>query len=195
MQRQIFVFACMLALGLAVPARMEAQESVPDAVIQRPARSIALTVGESVVIGYWMRMSERADLGLEIGGGINRVNEDDRAFRQTSVAVGPGLKWYMATSGPLAPYAYGSIQAGYTRDEREPDSFDTTRYSLDGRGGIGLDWIPARGVSVGGHVGIGAGYFSGSREIPSVPGTSDEYDFDGWFARTFASGIRVHLYF
>jgi hypothetical protein len=53
--------------------------------------------------------------------------------------------------------------------------------------GVGLDWFPARRVSIGGHVGVRG--FAGSLEVSD----DAEQDFTG--ISTLNSGIRVHLYF
>ena len=72
--------------------------------------------------------------------------------------------------------------------------------------GAGLDWFPAKSVSVGGYAGIRYGRTHGERNesfdesvksnpLSSSRSTTSTTGSDGYILRLFTSGLRVQLYF
>lgn len=182
-----------LAAGLGRGGSAAAQETQATA---RESRSISLGVDEGIEIGYWTRLSERYDLGLNVGLAYETLDDDTGEQSLTTLSLEPAIKRYAAADGPFLPYGYGSVFASYGRLSSAATAdggsatvtSEQTRYGASA--GFGLDWFPARRVSLGGHVGVTAGYQSNDLE-----GSFEDQTADGFFINTFTSGIRAHLYF
>jgi hypothetical protein len=177
-----WIAAIAVVLGLVFSKPLHAQTIGSHPAVERGNRSIVLDVGGNAQIGFWTRSSDRTDLGLDLlfdgifGESGSRV----------AVGITPSLKRYLSSEGALAPYTYLGIPLSYARIDNNntgaPDTTDDT-YSVGGLIGFGLEWLPIRQVSIGGHVGLRAYYY-------------DQSGTEGTFGlRTQSSGVRVHLYF
>lgn len=167
---------CFSLLPLAVTA-----QDAPSA-LERPDHSILLGVGETTNLGYWMRVGDRTDAGVE--GGFSIVEEG--GSDATAIAASLSLKRYWSPAeSTVAPYSILGIRAlstdGLISESREYGAF----------GGVGLDWFPAQRVSIGGHLSLRASLTR--RTSPLFAG--GEEDHNGWMVRTVSSGIRLQLYF
>jgi hypothetical protein len=178
MHIRVAAVVAILCTFVTLPLAAQAMDSLPA--VDRGSRSIALDVGRNAQIGLWTRSSDRTDLGLDLLiDGI--FGESSRRF---ALDITPALKRYLRTDGALAPYTYVGIPLSFARTESDnTDIPDANLYSVGGLIGFGLDWLPVRQVSIGGHIGLRAYYIDGSRT-------------DGTFGlRTQSSGVRMHLYF
>lgn len=192
MRTWVAVVVLATALGTATDAA--AQEA--DAA-ERRARSISLAVNDGIEIGYWTRLSERSDLGLNVGVALETLGNDDTEQSLLSISFEPAIKRYATADGPFLPYGYGSLifsygrlTSGVTQGGADVEiTRDQQRYGASA--GIGMDWFPAQRISVGGHAGLAGGY-------QSTEAGGDFFQEDGeqtgFFVNTFSSGIRVHLY-
>jgi hypothetical protein len=184
MTGQRFSLVCLLCLVCLAPApALVAQETGPHPAAERGRRSIVLDIDGGPQIGFWTRRTDRTDLGLDLG--LNAYLRDD--LRQLSIAVTPGIKRYLTSVAPLAPYVYFGLPLNYTRqDDDNVGTPDNTRHAVGvgGQVGFGLEWFPVTQVSIGGHVGFRTHYQS----------WDDDFD-DTLQLGTMSSGARVHLYF
>jgi len=53
-------------------------------VVDRGAHSISIGVGSSSSLGYWLRIAERTDLGLEVG--VRLADDDDTSWARCPFA-------------------------------------------------------------------------------------------------------------
>jgi hypothetical protein len=174
----------VLAAGLALASPGTAQ--VPQA----GARSFQLSPYGDTQVGGWKMVSDRTNLGLAVGLEVGRTGGDVEGSR-TSVAVAPSLKRYGDPVGPVAPYLFGSLPLGLERRSADRADVNERVLRLGGALGVGLDWFPVRGVSLGSHVGVNA-----RREwerTSSGEGASSEVTYT--VAGTFSSGLNLHIYF
>jgi opacity protein-like surface antigen len=154
----------------------------------RPSRSIGVEIGSNSVVGVGFRVGERTDLLLEVGGRAT----DDGTNETTNVLLRPMLKRYLgAIDRRVVPYLVFGARAEWTRIESAGTQTANFR-RLGGLAGVGLDWFPAKQVSVGGHVGVDV--VSLRREsTPFLPG--DDGVSTGMEVGTFSSGVRLRLFF
>lgn len=192
MRGRTWLAALMLLVSAGSAA---AQEESARRVEERGSRSLLLSVGHSPTIGYWVRRSARTDLGLNFG--VVLEERDDPGRTSASFAFSPALKRYTTPRGPLAPYTYLGLVTSFWRVEH--GSNDTPSeygaFGVGGEGGLGLEWLPAAGVSIGGHAGLSGTLRWETQEYPSPTGGRRETESQGFSLQTFNSGIRVHLYF
>ena len=163
---------------------------------ERGSRSISVDVGEQSSVGLWFRMSDRADLGLQLGATRVNLSDDDDTVEQTGTQfeVGPAVKLYTAPQGAFQPYTFLGAFFRYAESETSFEGFgDATSIEREfgGRVGVGLDWFPASRISVGAHVGVEGALLNG--DIGDED-TGETVGVEGSAFRTFTSGIRVHLY-
>ena len=112
---------------------------------------------------------------------------DDREF-----LIGPVLKKYFRSRGSVAPFLRSSVALGWTnRETRQTNAervFDTFTYS--GRLGVGADWFPLEGISLGGFTGV---------LVTRVDVTSTLNDLgitqDTWAVTTFTSDLVLRIWF
>lgn len=169
----------LFALTLSVPVL--AQENAAG----RPGHAIELGVGESPTIGYWIKQSERTDLGFRVAASIRDIDE----ATQTFILFGPALRFYRSSPGSLAPYTQVGLDLSYTRQSNNDVSNDA--WGILGRVGLGLDWFPIQSFSVGGHVGVVVSY----EDVGFTVGPGVQSDRTATTIRTFSSGILVRLLF
>ena len=154
------------------------------------ARSIRLSPTTNTQVGLWRMLAERTNFGVEAGAALQRqeIGDDGDVATGLNLTMAPSLKRYGAPAGAFATYLFGSLPLGFHR-HGFGDHGDRTELVLGARAGAGLDWFPARSVSVGAHAGIEA--FRASRSTSGTP------DSEGSTSRvgTFGSGLSLHLYF
>lgn len=182
-----------LATALAVAPAAGAQEVAAGP--ERGRYSISVAAQGDVGVGVWTRLSDRTDLGLNLVFNYNRfgIEDDDQTTRD--LRVEPAFKHYLGSRDGFAPYAFGSFFAS-TGEQTQAGVGDETITVTERLAGVsaavGIDWFPARRVSIGGHVGLAGGVQDLAAENSAFP---TELEGDGWFASTFNSGVVVHLYF
>ena len=179
------VLAAAVILWPAAPAAAQLPE--------RGARSLQLSPGGSSRVGVWKMVSERTNLGVDVGVALGRGGSDDADVEDRtswSLAVAPSLKRYAEPVGPFAPYLFASVPLGVQR-QAFGDSGVQSGWSIGGALAAGLDWFPARGVSLGAHAGLAASHNLFGFDADGGPGVDAESDR---FA-TFGSGLSLHIYF
>lgn len=185
---KIIIPVAALACALAA-APVHAQEAPAH------ATSVSLDLGGGTAVGLWRDVSPRVRAGLEVGTDLSRIASDEGEEDYTNVLVQPAVKIFSAADGDLRPYTLLALYAQQygQRQENADPSFENEyrRRELGARVGVGLEWTPASRVAVGGHVGASAGYLDATTQST----LGDDDDADGWAARTFSSGIVVHLFF
>lgn len=178
----------MTVTAAAVMATGAAAQDTSD----RPGRSLAVSVGESSTVGVWFSVSPRVDLGLQIGGQRLELSpeggDDDDSVDSWQVSFEPAVKLFATADGAFLPYTYLGAFARYAEGSQDGEFEDITAIEREygAAVGLGLDWFPARRISVGAHAGLEGGLLN-----VDVPGLG----VDGTFFRTFTSGVRVQLYF
>ncbi len=207
MRHTTVIGAAALAAFLAVPGLLAGQSGAPDptGAHWRPDtgdRSIAFSLPEagSGVFGLWWHRSRGWAFGLELGASAAASlrtggADPDQLGSSVSLSVGPALKRYRGSLGPVAPYflaglgVSGSIQ--YSAVD-VPGTDPVARWGVGGyvRMAGGVDWFVAERVSIGGHVGGRVGYgFQPARSDKAEP------DRHSLTLGTFTSGLTLHIYF
>ena len=170
-----------LLFAVTLSAPVLAQEHAAG----RPDHAIELGVGESSTIGYWIKQSERTDLGFRVAASIRDIDEST----QTAILFGPALRFYRNSPGSLAPYTQVGLDLSYIRHSNNDVSRDA--WGVLGRVGLGLDWFPIESFSVGGHVGAVVSY----EDLDYIAVQGIQTDRSAITFRTFSSGILVRLLF
>jgi len=164
----------------------------------------AVPDGGGNVFGIWRMFGSRLNVGLEVDY-RNKEAEDkgSSAFissntitRDDLVIFGPSVRYYLKTTGPVAPYARASL--GIQRRDIEISQINTEdslqnqeESSTIWRLAIGADWFPTEGVAIGFFTGI----------VGVVTDTDIELGNNGTITRrndnlsTFKSGIELQLFF
>ena len=179
------------ALAL-VPSVLGAQENDGR---ERSGRSVSLSTQGDATVGLWTRLSPRTDLGLNVGVTLSSQEQGDIETDQWNVQVEPALKLYAGQQGAFRPYTYASLIAVFSSQEQTNSVAPGGSATFKQRGGgasvgIGLDWLPASRISIGGHVGVQGLY----RDLSAEFSNEQEEEGEGWSVGTFNSGIRIHLY-
>ena len=175
---------------LAVVAGLSAAGPAAAQLPERGAWSLQLSPAENPRVGAWRMASERTNLGVAVGVGVTR-SEQEGGDEGTSwsLTVSPPVKRYAPPVGPFPPYLFGSVPLGIQREEFGDDaegSDCTVGAALAG----GLDWFPVRGVSVGGHPG-----FHVVRNASRSETRFTDLESTSTVLGTFGSGLTLHIYF
>ncbi|MEN8376056.1 MAG: hypothetical protein ABFS34_11460 [Gemmatimonadota bacterium] len=212
--------AAALTLALAVPAHAAAQGSSDGAdglsVLKKGRRSLEFNLadvfggfGDQGRFGYWSMRSDRTALGLFANVAFSRSDtdrtQDEVETDRTSFAVslGPSLKRYVRTVGPVAPYIRGDLAAGI---QRTSDDFvspqataESTSTAFIASAGflLGAEWFPLEGISVGGHTGLVLDFVHDSQEQTVSGPVSDliETDFSRISVSTVTTGLLFQIWF
>lgn len=196
--------ALAAGLALAQPAAAQEDDGRPNALREGAyALSFGIPEGGQGELGIWKMVSERTGLGLEVGLGASRTELDRAPGEQTStrweVAAGLAARRYLATTRAVAPFLTGRLSAAYLEGRSDSPGIDTEhsawRTALSG--GLGVEWFPARSVSVGGHTGAALSYgrTSAVRPLPSGEPSPGDATATGVFFHTFTSGLSFRIYF
>jgi autotransporter-like protein len=112
---------------------------------------------------------------------------DDRQF-----LIGPVIKKYLRHRGPVAPFIRTSFGAGWTnnttRQTNATRQFDTFTFSV--RAGVGADWFPVDGISLGGFTGLLLNRTDATNTLNDVGLTQDS-----WAVTTFRSNLVLRIWF
>jgi hypothetical protein len=174
-----------VAAGLACASPAGAQEEAGENALRRGASSVMASVAPNVEVGFWSMLSGRTSVGLV--GSVQSAESVSGSSTQEIrlLSLSPQVKRYWTTTGPVLPYAHGSLAVSGT----EFGSAQQSR-SYGASAAVGLDWFPARRISIGGHSGVAL-----SRSVVrSHDAQGEETEASGWSLRTFTTAIRVHLY-
>jgi opacity protein-like surface antigen len=118
-------------------------------------------------LGAWRMVSARTNLGVELDAYLERADLEDPAGREREretarAALGVAARRYLDLGRAVAPFLTGRAGAGLFREAVGGDDVDGTvvarGWGADVRGGAGVEWFPARSVSVSGSTGVGIGF-------------------------------------
>jgi hypothetical protein len=202
MTRITFLALLLLATVHAAAAAQEAPAG-PNA-LRKGAWSLAFEIpsgvplGGGAGLGFWRMLSDRTNLGvkldLEYDYAESVTSGPDQAVEEFRTGLGLETKRYLVTTRAVAPFLHGRVGAAYFRSERTfPEPAVTSRgWSADAGAGVGLEWFPARSVSVAGSTGLGV-----SRTRSRVPaGPDGEESRSRYFSvGTFTTGLGFQIYF
>jgi len=197
--KKLSVFMVFILFSMALSASAQ-EENVT--VQQRGNHYVTLDVSfDRGDIGYWIKMSEKTDIGFNVGLNFR----DTQHQKNQNYILTPAIKHYLISDKPFAPYIYSGIYFSYGKGEFNRDFPQSSEdYQVGALGGFGLEWFPIHNVSVGGHVGVKAQYesqnntstsFTTSTIDNSTITSSISSKNEGYSVGTFNSGIRLNLFF
>jgi hypothetical protein len=178
-----------VAAGLVCASPAGAQEDAGENALRRGASSVMAGVAPEAGVGFWSMLSDRTAVGLV--GGVQRVESvsGDSEHGIRLLTLSPQVKRYWRATGPILPYAHGSLSVSGIEFGSGSSSRQESR-SYGAGAAVGLDWFPVRRISVGGHGGVALSRaVLGSRDAQG-----EEMEISGWSLGTFTTAIRVHLY-
>lgn len=121
--------------------------------------------------GIWYGLSPAANLGINVGLGLDTAPEED-VF---NMLLAPALKYYLAPGSEITPFILGQINLGFTSVGDDAVDFGIL-------GGFGVEWFVTPVFSVAGYTGAGLDLLR--------PNDTDPLRFG-----TFTSGLSAQLYF
>ena len=141
--------------------------------------------------GLWKQYRPNTALGLTVNGRYARSTVDTPTGDLTGIhlaaAIGPALKRYWWRDGPVAPFLHSGLQGSYAVTDGGGGRVWTMGGGLTF--GVGADWFPTEGISIGGHAGIQGSY---SWATNDAPGSSDQ---SRWALDLFTSALTLQIYF
>ena len=194
-----------ILMTLAPPASALAQDV--HSVLPSPGTysiSFYLPEGGGGGIGVWRQTGSRFSLGLEMEGAYNKqkrkvfnqVVSVEGEARTRTILLGPSLKRYWEPTALVAPFLYAHTGFGFSETDTKAKG-DGGGSSQGGhafftriRSGVGADWFPLSGISLGGHVGFEFGYDFQKSDSPEATAKTWTTNL-----RTLTSGLRLNLYF
>jgi hypothetical protein len=181
------VTAMALAAVAASPAA--AQQAGSQNALQKGRRSISFSLpdGGGTSFGIWTMLSERTNLGLNVG--IEMQDSDAPDVEGWELQLAPAIKRYTRSLGPVTPFLYGEVNLGF--GESSQGANDVSNWGTGAFGGLGVEWFPVRSVSIGGYTGIGLRYTSSEVDTPGLP-SDTRTDFR---LSTATSGLSLQIYF
>lgn len=197
MRHVTLLAALACALSAAPALAQQAQDTTTqDELAGRTSISFGLNGGGE--IGLWRQLSPRTRLGIEVGTGILRSQDDDNDQRTDNISIQPSVMLFGGVPGTVRPYTIVGMhlqQYSQRSEQEDPEIRAESRIRSAGvRAGAGLEWRPASRVAIGGHVGLAASFSRQTLEYES-PTTADEDSADSWTFGTFSSGVSLHLFF
>jgi hypothetical protein len=202
MTRTTFLALLLLATVHAAAAAQEAPAG-PNA-LREGAWSLSFEIpsgaplGGGAGLGFWRMLSDRTNLGVKVHLEYDYAEAvtpgPGHSVEEFRTGLGLETKRYLVTTRAVAPFLHGRVGAGYVRSERTfPEPASTSRgWSVDAGAGVGLEWFPARSVSVAGSTGVAV-----SRDRSRVPaGPDGEESRSTYFsAGTVTTGLGFQIYF
>lgn len=191
--------AALVASTLVLPRASSAQNPADPGSLSLAASLFTDDVGS--VIGVWYLAGSRLNLGLEVEANRSRSEEmvrtpgtqSDGLATSSTWTVGPVVKWYGRSTGPVVPYLRAKAAWGREDDELEildevESEGEATRLLISGA--LGAEWFPISNLSIGAHAGV----LWQRREVESRNGQVERDRTDTNWA-TFRSGIELFYYF
>ena len=153
--------------------------------------SFHVPTGGGAGFGFWKQRGEHLALGLTVDGTVAFSDGEDSleglSSSDLALSIRPALKRYWWRDGPVSPFLHSGLSGTY----RRTDTGATSSWRFGGglSFGIGADWFPAEGISIGGHTGLGATYlWTTSNDDLATDQTRFVLDL-------FTSALTFHLYF
>lgn len=189
----LFAVAITAALSASAAAAQEADREEP----WHPdwgdwSVAFDLPEGGGAGFGFWIMSGENVALGLRADGsyGLHREETVDGELERTVMraSFGPAFKRYWWTGGPVAPFFRLGAEGTYSRVQSE-GSPSEWRLGAGASLGLGADWFPAEGISIGGHTGVQGQYQWTTDDDEAAD------DLTSIIGSLFTSGLTLHLYF
>lgn len=168
MRNRFTGWSILVALLVAISPRLAAAQGPAAATLVEGRRSIQLggIDNGSASFGFWKMRDARTNLGIVIDAnlGINRTSSDNTDTHDTSIGfgfnAGPELRRYTDIGGRVAPYGFvgGSVGANVNRSSTQDDSETRWTARVGARAGLGAEYFPTESLSIGGQMGVGAGF-------------------------------------
>ena len=152
-------------------------------------------------LGAWRMVSARTNLGVEVDAYFERAELEDPAGREREretarAALSVAARRYLDRSRAVAPFLTTRAGAGLFRDAIGGDDTAGTvvarGWGADVRGGAGVEWFPARSVSVSGSTGVGIGFDRSRSRGGPEPGEAESTTFS---VGTFTTELGFRIYF
>lgn len=152
-------------------------------------------------LGAWRMVSARTNLGVELDARFERTDVEDPAGREREretarAALAVAARRYLDLGRAVAPFLTARAGAGLFRDAIGGDDVAGTVVSrgwgADVRGGVGVEWFPARSVSVSGSTGAGIGFDRTRSRGGLEPGDAES---TAWSVGTFTTEFGFRIYF
>lgn len=207
--------AAWLLLAIAVPARAQdaaapdtaAADTTPRTSLRKGAWSLVFDVPAygsntgSAAFGVWEMVGARTNLGLTLGvtvyGRDREAGGTDQTDASTYVQVGVAAKRYLATARAVAPFVVAGVfgRGNYLRRDGAGYEEQQRGWGAGVEAGVGVEWFPARHLSVGGHTGftLASDRYTAEQERPD--GTRDEIRDSGGSFGTYTTALSVQIYF
>jgi hypothetical protein len=152
-------------------------------------------------LGAWRMVSARTNLGVELDAYFERADLEDPAGREREretarAALAVAARRYLDRSRAVAPFLTGRAGAGVFREAVGGDDVAAAvvarGWGADVRGGAGVEWFPARSVSVSGSTGVGVGFDRTRSRGGPEPGDAVS---TAWSVGTFTTELGFRIYF
>jgi hypothetical protein len=192
--RFLWGLSAFLVLTTASLARAEEGES---RAIQKGRYSLAFSLpdGGGSQLGVWKMVSERSNLGVNLGIDHSRQTSTSgpdslrqgRSGQFWTFSIEPSLERYLFLERDVSPYLFAALQGSYGWTEGFfPKSYTrSATLSL----GLGADWTPLESISIGAATGIRWRESMRSESAPDAPKLGDS-EFG-----TVSTSLTLHLYF
>lgn len=202
--------ACAAAL-LAAPLAAQEETERPNA-LREGAHSLSFTLpqGGGGMLGVWRMVSPRTNLGVGVGVQAQRSETEhdggEVEVDRWELALELAARRYVSTARAVAPFLEVGVFGAVARVRAGQEQLEEASSTQGGLGaGAGVEWFPARSVSVGGSTGARLLYRR-SRLGPEVeapaPADGGPTVMHGGEARqtdlvlhTFTSQLAFRIYF
>jgi len=161
----------------------------------RYSLAFSLPEGGGAQFGVWKMISDRSNLGVNLGID-HRFDEEtwgpDSARSRAgnlfwTFSLQPSLKRYMFVRDPVSPFLALALKGSYGWNESGPYRRFTRSATLSA--GLGADWAPLRDVTIGGSAGLE--WTEGMSQRNDFEATKDKSSVFG----TKTGSLTLHLYF
>ena len=195
-----------------VPQALHAQKSGIDRNLLDSGRwSLAFGVNSAQTgqLGFWRHFRSHVSFGMNVT--FNYSNDDNTFTTVTADSVGTGtteltswslgleprLKFYLRSRATVSAYVTAGAGFTHSRGSRNSSNGENTHQNSNAATaliGIGTDWFPLDGISLGGFTGL---RFSFSDVNSAVHTTQQSHEVSRTTvgSGTFFTALVAHLYF
>jgi hypothetical protein len=192
--------------ALAADSTLAAADAMTRTSLQKGVWSLSFDApgyggGERGEFGVWEMVGARTNLGLTLGvsvvGAEAEGSSGDATVAETDVDLGITVKRYVMEPREVTPFLLGSAAIGGSYERREGQQYEESSRGVNAmlRAGVGVEWFPARRVSLSGHTGFGlfAGRIDIDQEFPD--GTTRDGETSQMYVQSFTSALSLHIWF
>src|SRR5690554_2107140 len=162
MKKQLMLLAIFAMTTFAFSSSAFAQgERAPGNALSAGEHSLSFSVPgggnpyAGGAFGYWMMLTPNVNLGLNVGLGLDPRDGFTDSGEETTdfywnLLLAPTLKYYPSTRGNVAMFYFGQLNLGLGGGAGE---FDDPGFGI--AGGLGAEWFPTTRFSISGQAGLG----------------------------------------